>query len=60
MLGALQIYAMRKELEAAGGFVEKEFHDRFLRENEMPIEMLRALITEQDFAAGFRGVVAVL
>lgn len=53
MLGALQIYAMRKELETAGGFVEKEFHDRFLRENEMPIEMLRALVTEQDLQRDF-------
>lgn len=53
MLGALQIYAMRKELEEAGGFVEKEFHDRILRENEMPIEMLRALITEQDLSPDF-------
>jgi uncharacterized protein (DUF885 family) len=38
MLGALQIYSLRKELVEAGKMTEKQFHDRVLRENMMPIE----------------------
>ena len=47
MLGALQLYALRHEVFQAGKMTEKEFHDRILQENEMPIEVLRALIFEQ-------------
>lgn len=46
MLGALQLYALRGEVVGKGKLTEKEFHDRVLQENEMPIEVLRALILE--------------
>lgn len=58
MLGALQIRSLRKELVEGGKMGEKEFHDRFLKENEMPIEILRALLSgaklTPDFKAGWR------
>ncbi|PKY07911.1 hypothetical protein P168DRAFT_286084 [Aspergillus campestris IBT 28561] len=44
MLGALQIYALRKELIETNLVDELAFHDRFLRENRMPIELFRALM----------------
>ncbi|KAI5304425.1 hypothetical protein KEM56_006510 [Ascosphaera pollenicola] len=44
MLGALQIYKLRKELVDTGLMPVKEFHNRFLRGNYMPIEMVRALL----------------
>lgn len=47
MLGALQIYALRKETVETGHIAEKEFHDRFLKENCMPIELARALMQDQ-------------
>ncbi|KAJ5332556.1 hypothetical protein MYU51_018983 [Penicillium brevicompactum] len=47
MLGALQIYSLRKEVVETGQMTEKDFHDRFLRENCMPIELMRALIQDQ-------------
>ncbi len=48
MLGALQIRAMREELVGKGKpMKEKEFHDRILQENQMPIELLRALLSNQ-------------
>lgn len=47
MLGALQFYAMRKEMVDEGGMKEKDFHNRILREGEMPIELLRALLKGQ-------------
>ncbi|MEI8283272.1 MAG: DUF885 family protein, partial [Armatimonadota bacterium] len=58
MLGALQIRALRKEMVEGGKMKEKEFHDRFLRENEMPIEILRAAMSgaklSPDFKANWR------
>ncbi|EPE26474.1 hypothetical protein GLAREA_02387 [Glarea lozoyensis ATCC 20868] len=46
MLGALQLYELRKEVVDSGGMTEKQFHDRVLKENEMPIELFRALIKD--------------
>ena len=48
MLGALQLYSLRDEVVGGGALTEKQFHDRVMKENEMPIEMLRALIKRQD------------
>jgi uncharacterized protein (DUF885 family) len=54
MLGALQIYSLRKELVEMGKMGEKQFHDRVLRENMMPIELLRALVEEKDVGPDFK------
>lgn len=48
MLGALQIYALRKEVVDTGVMTEKMFHDKFLRSNRMPNEMMRALMLGKD------------
>jgi hypothetical protein len=53
MLGGLQIEALRREMVLGGDMKEKEFHDRVLREGEMPIEMLRALIKAEEVASDF-------
>ena len=45
MTGGLQFYALRNEM-LAKGWTEKQFHDRVLKENMMPIELLRALLQE--------------
>lgn len=47
MLGALQFYALRKEIVEEGKMTEKAFHDRILRENIMPVEMVRALLKNE-------------
>lgn len=47
-LGAMQLYALREEVLRKGVYREKEFHDRVLRANVMPIELLRALILNED------------
>jgi uncharacterized protein (DUF885 family) len=54
MLGALQLYALRKELVDSGTMGEKQFHDRVLRENMMPIELLRGLVRENDVGPDFK------
>ena len=48
MLGALQIYALRKEVVDKDVMTEKMFHDTFLRCNRMPNEMMRALMLGKD------------
>ncbi|KAJ5108825.1 hypothetical protein N7456_005500 [Penicillium angulare] len=54
MLGALQIYALRKEMVESGRIAEKEFHDRFLKGNCMPIELARALMRDQELSPDFK------
>lgn len=44
MLGALQFYALHKELVGGKKMTDREFHDAFYREGNMPIEMVRAQI----------------
>ncbi|KAL1852102.1 hypothetical protein Daus18300_012314 [Diaporthe australafricana] len=53
-LGAMQIYALRGEVLGAGAMGEKEFHDRVLRANQMPIELLRALLWKKDLSRDYR------
>ena len=45
MIGALEIYAMRKEMVDSGKMPEKQFHDLIMTQNAMPIEILRAKVT---------------
>jgi len=58
LLGGLQIRALHRELVASGKMTPRAFHDAILRENHMPIEMLRAILTQQrlsrDFKASWR------
>jgi uncharacterized protein (DUF885 family) len=48
MLGALQFYALRKEVVHAGRMNEKDFHDWVLKQGPIPIELLRALLLDLD------------
>ncbi|KAI2780486.1 hypothetical protein F4815DRAFT_151544 [Daldinia loculata] len=56
MLGALQLMRLRKEAlgDGHGKMREKEFHDRVLRANVMPIEMLRALVLDKELKKDFK------
>lgn len=47
MIGGLQFYAMKKELVDSGKMTYKQYHDAVMRENSMPVEMVRAIITNQ-------------
>jgi hypothetical protein len=42
LLGGLQLYSLQKELVGGGKMSESQFHGAVLRENTMPIELLRA------------------
>ncbi len=54
MLGALQFRALHKELVDSGKMTNRQFHDAILHENEMPIEMLRVVLTNQKVTRDFK------
>jgi hypothetical protein len=47
MLGALQFYALHKELVGSKKMTNRAFHDAIYRESNMPIEMVRLAINGQ-------------
>ncbi len=58
MTGALQFYALKKELVDTKKMSYKQFHDAILKENCMPVELVRAILTNQklkrDYSASWR------
>jgi uncharacterized protein (DUF885 family) len=53
LLGGLQIYSLHKELVDSGKMTNRVFHDSILKENRIPIEMVRALLTKQKLTRDF-------
>ena len=53
MIGGLQFRALHKELVESGKITNKQFHDAILRENNMPVEMVRAILTKQKLTPNF-------
>lgn len=54
MTGGLQFYELKKELVDSGKMTIKEFHDAVLKENSMPVEMVRAILTNQRLKKDFK------
>jgi hypothetical protein len=54
MLGGLQLRALHGELVKSGKLTNRAFHDAVLRENSIPIEMIRASLTGQTLTPDFR------
>jgi uncharacterized protein (DUF885 family) len=59
LLGGMQIRALRKELVDSGKMSDREFHDAVLKQNRIPIEMVRAGLKGQaltrDFKSSWKG-----
>ena len=53
LIGGLQQYAMHKELVDSGKMTNHAYNDALLKENRIPIEMLRAAITNQKLTRDF-------
>ena len=47
MMGGLQFMALKREIVDTKKMTYKQYHDAILKENSMPIEMLRAILTNQ-------------
>jgi hypothetical protein len=58
MVGGVQLRALHRELVEQGGWTEKAFHDAVLKENSMPIELLRVALNgaplRRDFPVSWR------
>jgi hypothetical protein len=54
LLGGLQIYSLHKDLVDSGKITNRAFHDTILRENRIPIEMVRALMTKQKLTRDYK------
>jgi hypothetical protein len=54
MVGGLQFYALKKELVDTKKMTIKQYHDAILHENAMPLEMLRAILTNQEVTSDFK------
>ncbi|MEP7351629.1 MAG: DUF885 family protein [Acidobacteriota bacterium] len=54
MLGALQFYALHKELVDSGKMSNRDFHDAILKENSIPVELIRADLTGQPLTRDYR------
>lgn len=53
LIGGLQQYHMQKELVGSGKMTNRAYNDALLKENRIPIEMLRAAITNQKLTRDF-------
>lgn len=54
MIGAKEFYALRQELVTSGKIKEKDFHDAILQNGPIPVEMVRALLTNQNLTRDFK------
>jgi len=54
MVGGLQFYNLKKELVGSGKLSEKEFHDRILQEGTIPVDMIRAILTNHPLTEAYK------
>lgn len=53
LVGGMQVMGLKEELVDTGKMSYKEFHDAFLKENSIPIEMMRAILTDESLKEDF-------
>lgn len=54
LTGGREFYALKKELVDGGKMTYKQYHDAVMRLNEMPVEMIRAILTNQPLTPQFK------
>jgi hypothetical protein len=54
LIGGKQMHALYHDLVDSGRMTARTFHDAVLRENSMPIPMLRAILTNQPLTPDFK------
>jgi uncharacterized protein (DUF885 family) len=54
LIGGLQFYSLHHELVDSKKMTNRAFHDWIYKENRMPVEMVRALLTNQKLTRDFR------
>jgi dipeptidyl aminopeptidase/acylaminoacyl peptidase/uncharacterized protein (DUF885 family) len=53
LLGGFQLRALHRELVESGKMTDRAFHDAVLRENAIPVDMIRASLTNQSLSADY-------
>lgn len=54
LLGGMQLYSLHHDLVDSGKMTNRQFHDWVLKENRIPIEMVRAILTKQKLTRDFK------
>ena len=54
MMGGLQLYNLHKDLVGSKKMTSRDFHDAILKEGAIPIEMVRAILTNQKLTKDHR------
>lgn len=54
MTGGMQFLALKRELVDSGKMTYKQFHDAVIQQNALPVEMLRAVLTNQTLPKNFK------
>ena len=54
MIGGLQFMALKRELVDTKKMSYKQYHDAILHENNLPVEMLRSILTNQDISRDYK------
>ncbi|MFN8354803.1 MAG: DUF885 family protein [Spirosomataceae bacterium] len=54
MTGGFQFYALKRELVDSGKMTYKQFHDFIMQQNSLPVELIRALMTNQKLSPDYQ------
>ena len=54
LTGGRQFYALKKELVDSGKMTHKQYHDAVMHLNAMPVEMIRAILTNQPLSEDYQ------
>lgn len=54
MTGAFQFYALKKELVDTKKMTYKQFHDAIMQQNSMPVDMVRAIMTNKKLSRDYK------
>ena len=54
LLGGLQLRALHRDLVESGKLNDRDFHDRILKANAIPIDMIRALLAERKLTPDYK------
>jgi uncharacterized protein (DUF885 family) len=54
MLGGLQIRALRRELVESKKLTDRQFHDAILKENSIPVDLIRVSLKEQPLSRDYK------
>jgi uncharacterized protein (DUF885 family) len=54
LVGGLQLFSIHKELVESGKMSNHEFHDKVIKQNYLPMEMVRATLTNQKLSRDYK------